>query len=83
MFQNFAQLHKAMKEILETFLKDGEIDSIYPKYSESDLVEALDTCLSKKYLTGVSYQVGSDEEVEISIFNPHVTVSGKEFLSGN
>lgn len=86
MFQNSAQLNKAMKEILEIFSKGKDIDSIYPKYPDElvpDLVEALEACLSKGYLTGVSYQVGAQGDVVISVPNPHVTASGHEFLSEN
>lgn len=86
MFQNTSQLNAAMKEILVIFQQGKDISSVYPKYSdgrELDLVEAINTCLAKGYLTGVRCNVGAQNDVVISIPSPHVTAEGAEFISEN
>lgn len=86
MFQNTSQLIAAMKEILTVFQQGNDIASIYPKYSDGrslDLVEAINACLDKGYLTGVSCSVGIQGDVIVNIPAPHVTASGAEFIAGN
>lgn len=83
MFQNNSQLNAAMKEILNIFRQSDDISILYPKYEgiELDMVEAVNTCLSRGYLTGVSCTVGAQDDVIINVFAPHVTTSGMEFIS--
>ena len=86
MFENTSQLHAAMKEILEIFQQGKDIACLYPKYPEelsADLVEAINTCLSQNYLTGVSCTVGAQGDVIINTFAPHITAAGSEFISEN
>lgn len=86
MFGSKEQLKSAMKEILEVFQKGEAIDVLYPKYPDDlalDLVEAINSCLSAGYLTGVSCQVGAQNDVTISLPAPHVTALGAEFISEN
>lgn len=86
MFQNKSQLNTAMKEILSAFQQGNDISDIYLKYSdgrELDLIKAVGTCLAKGYLTGVSYKIGTQNNMVISLTNPHVTASGVEFIAKN
>ncbi len=83
MFQSISQLNIAMKEILEVFARGDDISSLYPKYDglEQDFVEAINTCLEKGYLTGVSCTVGAQGDVAVNIPEPHVTAYGAAFIS--
>lgn len=74
-------LHVAMKEILEIFQHGEEIRSIFPKYHGENLAEAINTCLAKGFLTGVSCDVGAQGDVTVNTWDPCVTASGKAFLS--
>ena len=85
-FNSQEQLKTAMKEVLQIFQKGEDIDVLYPKYPDDlilDLVEAINTCLSSGYLTGVSCQVGAQDDVVINLMSPRVTASGAEFISEN
>ncbi len=84
MFQNTSQLKNVMKEVLKTFQCNQNIEILYSKYPDDlalDLVEAINSCLSAGYLTGVSCQVGAQGDVVISTSSPHVTASGADFIS--
>lgn len=86
MFKTNNELTEAMKEILETFLSEKEISTIFPKYPDErslDLVEAINKCIDYGYLTGVSCQVGAQDDVVINVSNPHVTASGSHFILEN
>lgn len=86
MFKSNNELTEAMKEILEIFLSGKEISTIFPKYSDErslDLVEAINNCLNYGYLTGVSCQVGAQDDVVVNVISPHVTASGNAFISEN
>lgn len=86
MFSTKEQQKSAMKEILETFQQGNDFQVISSKYSDessADLVEAINTCISHGYLTGVYCSVGAQGEVTISTPKPHVTASGNEFILEN
>lgn len=86
MFENTNQLHEAMREILDTVHQGKDImvlSSKYPNDSVLDLVEAINTCVSAGYLTGISCTVGAQNDVIINTSAPHITTSGSEFISEN
>lgn len=86
MFSTKEQLKSAMKEILETFQQGDDFQVISSKYSdgtEADLVEAINACISHRYLTGVYCSVDPHGDVVISTPEPHVTAAGNEFISEN
>ncbi len=80
MLESTFDLHMAMKEILEIFQNGGEIRSIFSKYHDKDLAEAINTCLSKGLLTGVSCDIGLHDDVTVNTWDPQVTTSGKAFI---
>ncbi len=83
MFQNSSQLDAAMKEILNIFRQGDDTSALERKYdgSERDLAKAIDACLSKGYLTGVSYSLGAHDDLTLNVSAPHVTASGMDFIS--
>ena len=86
MFENTKQLHEAMREILDTVRQDKDITILSSKYPDDlvlDLVEAINSCVSAGYLTGISCTVGAQNDVIINTSAPHITASGSEFISEN
>lgn len=72
------------KKILEFYRTERDITQLDADgYSILDFKFALDTCIQKGYLTGVSYNFGADQHLQISAYAPYVTPSGIQFIEAN
>lgn len=72
------------KKILEFYQTDWDITQLdTDDCSTLDFKFALESCIQKGYLTGVSYSFGADQHLVISAYAPYVTPSGIRFIEAN
>lgn len=81
---NEQKANQLMKNILEFYQTGRDIRQMDAEgYSTLDIKFAIDSCIQKGFLTGISCSLGCDAVLQVSAYAPYVTPSGLHFIEAN